>query len=198
MEGDDWNGENFSWFSRHRALPPSLLSYEQTAVTLDNGGRILTSLVRPYPAKVAGIPLSFDYEMNTGTFVLKWANPFKEPLPEAEGRWSTSVSNPPLFDHPPITSQETEIFIPSAISAGRKIIVEGLDDEDDCLHDESRQTLFVVARNSQPACTHTLKVSFDPPLTPEFPLEDWTSAFGMQALSVFILILSIFLYWFTR
>ncbi|GLB45923.1 putative cellulase (glycosyl hydrolase family 5) [Lyophyllum shimeji] len=51
--GDDWNGENFSWFSSKRALPPSLLYYDQDARSLDNGGRILPAVVRPYPAKTS-------------------------------------------------------------------------------------------------------------------------------------------------
>ena len=52
-QGDDWNGENFSWFSRKEALPDS---YEQDSLSLGNGGRILDAVVRPYHAKTAGIP----------------------------------------------------------------------------------------------------------------------------------------------
>ena len=63
--GDDWNGENFSWFSQKRALPPTWLDHAQHSPTLDNGGRILRAVVRPYPAKTAGVPLRFDYEINT-------------------------------------------------------------------------------------------------------------------------------------
>ncbi|KAJ2925710.1 hypothetical protein H1R20_g11384, partial [Candolleomyces eurysporus] len=66
LYGDDWNGENFSWFSRNRALPASLLGYEQDDATLDNGGRILSSVVRPYPAKTCGVPVRFEYEVTTG------------------------------------------------------------------------------------------------------------------------------------
>ncbi|KAH8827138.1 glycoside hydrolase family 5 protein [Flagelloscypha sp. PMI_526] len=188
IEGDDWNGENFSWFSRHRALPSSLLSYEQTAVTLDNGGRILNAVVRPYPAKVAGIPLSFDYEMTTWDFHLQV---------DAAGsieEWPAEVHNPPLVGHPTITAAETEIFVPSLISAGRRIIVEGLKEDIEFYHDESRQTLFVVQRNMEPACTHSVTVRFDPPLQPEFPLENWTSAFGMRFIAIIVLLFSILIY----
>ena len=66
--GDDWSGENFSWFSQKRALPSSWLDHTQTSPTLDNGGRILRAVVRPYPAKTAGIPLRFTYEINTSEF----------------------------------------------------------------------------------------------------------------------------------
>jgi hypothetical protein len=51
-EGDFWCGENFSWFSRSRALT-GLESLEQTEDRLDVGARLLSALIRPYPAKVA-------------------------------------------------------------------------------------------------------------------------------------------------
>ena len=87
-KGEDWNGENFSWFSRKRALLPSFLSYKQDSPTLDNGGRILPSIVRPYPAKTAGIPLKFQYEMTTGAFLFEWENPSQgeQPTPESVPR----------------------------------------------------------------------------------------------------------------
>ncbi|EKM57334.1 glycoside hydrolase family 5 protein [Phanerochaete carnosa HHB-10118-sp] len=70
-KGDDWNGGNFTWFSQRRALPSSLLDCDRSSPTLDNGARILRSVVRPYLAKTAGIPLRFDYEVNTGEFTFK-------------------------------------------------------------------------------------------------------------------------------
>ena len=60
--GDDWNGENFSWFSNSRAVTQDL----------DKGARILDAVVRPYAAKTAGIPLHFEYEMATGAFTYSW------------------------------------------------------------------------------------------------------------------------------
>ena len=35
VKGDDWNGENFSWFSRSRSLSASELSFEQNSEGLD-------------------------------------------------------------------------------------------------------------------------------------------------------------------
>jgi hypothetical protein len=52
-----------------------MLSHEQIAPALDQGARILHSIVRPYPAKTAGIPLRFEYEMATGVFVYEWTSP---------------------------------------------------------------------------------------------------------------------------
>lgn len=110
--GDFWNAENFSWFSNQRAREPSA-SYAQTDATLDKGARILESIVRPYPAKVAGIPLQFNYEINTGVFALTWADSIPEP-PRPRKSWQTgTVDEPPLRGHPPITSRRTEFFVPA-------------------------------------------------------------------------------------
>ena len=71
---------------------------------------MLESVVRPYPAKVAGIPLQFNYELNTGTFALSWTDPIQGP-PRPRKSWQTgTVDEPPLCDHPPI---RTEFFVPA-------------------------------------------------------------------------------------
>ena len=107
IHGDFWNAENFSWFSKQRARKPSA-SLAQTDVTLDKGARMLESVVRPYPAKVAGIPL-----INTGTFALSWTDPIQRP-PRPRKSWQTgTVDEPPLRGHPPITSRRTEFFLPA-------------------------------------------------------------------------------------
>ena len=112
IHGDFWNAENFSWFSNQRARKP-FASYAQTDATLDKGARILESVVRPYPAKVAGIPLQFNYEINTGTFALTWVDPIPEP-PRPRRPWQTgTVDEPPLRGHPPLTSRRTEFFVPA-------------------------------------------------------------------------------------
>jgi hypothetical protein len=73
VRGDNWNGENFSWFSRARAECSASLA--QTDARLDAGARILRAVVRPYAAKLAGVPLRSAFEANTGRFELDWANP---------------------------------------------------------------------------------------------------------------------------
>ena len=168
--GDDWNGESFSWFSRHRALPPSLLDLEQSSFTLDNGGRMLPSIVRPYPAKTAGIPSRFDYEMNTGEFTFEWT-------PNEE-----------------CTSRETEIYIPSLIYHGRKLVVEGLAPDDKYAYDESRQTLFVVQSDSSPRKTRKINVSVRPPLRGHFYVNTFWGDFGELILSGLVVFIGIFLF----
>ncbi|THH17235.1 hypothetical protein EW146_g3534 [Bondarzewia mesenterica] len=164
--GDNWNGENFSWFSRSRSLPASELSFDQNSDTLDKGGRILESLVRPYPAKTAGVPIRFEYEMTTGTFIYDWAvpltgpPPFNDPYLESK---SWRVGFPPLHSHPAITARETEIFVPSMLARGRKMIVRGLGSNDQYVYDEDRQTLFILVDKMWPARIHSVTVSFDPP-----------------------------------
>ncbi|KAG6840292.1 hypothetical protein C0991_007685 [Blastosporella zonata] len=176
MAGDDWNGENFSWFSRKRALPPSLLYYDQDAPSLDNGGRILPAIVRPYPAKTAGVPIKFEYEMNTGAFVFEWKN-----IP---------------FGDSSMRAVETEIFIPSMLTIGRKVVVEGLDAEDEYVYDVRRQTLFIVARDTRHGRAHRVAVSLYPPLTPVFRINDFRSDFGPRILALVGLILGIVVFRF--
>ncbi|KAG6908993.1 hypothetical protein DXG01_002482 [Tephrocybe rancida] len=173
LTGDDWNGENFSWFSRKRALPPSLLYYDQDAPSLDNGGRILPAVVRPYPAKTAGIPRKFEYEMNTGAFVFEWDNAAKGSS---------------------IRALETEIFLPSMLTSGRKVVVEGLGAEDTYVHDAQRQTLFIVAKDTSPGRTHRVTVSVYPPLVPMFKINDFRSDFGPRIAALLGLIIGIIVF----
>ncbi|KAG5734101.1 hypothetical protein E4T56_gene660, partial [Termitomyces sp. T112] len=185
LAGDDWNGENFSWFSRRRALPPSLLYYEQDMPSLDNGGRILSSIVRPYPAKTAGIPHKFEYEMNTGCFVFEWRNrDVGNGNPEngdecGHGDGGDERSSGTIK----LRSLETEIFLPALLTVGRKVIVEGLDAEDTYEHDESRQTLFVVARDTRPGRVHRISVSVYPPVVSVFPVSDFWLDFGPRIVA---------------
>ncbi|KAF8152913.1 glycoside hydrolase family 5 protein [Crassisporium funariophilum] len=190
--GDDWNGENFSWFSRKRALPPALLYYEQDAPSLDNGGRILPAIVRPYAAKTAGIPLRFDYEMTTGTFTYEWTNPTDNASP-ASGE--ISVFNPPRKLQHALRSRETEIFLPSMLTRARKVVVVGLEKGDNYKYDESRQTLFVVTGNTNSGHNHKVVVSVYPPPSPAFLANDFWGDFGGRITSGAVVLFGIFLYW---
>lgn len=192
--GDEWNGENFSWFSRSRALPSSLLYHEQASPSLDNGGRILPSVVRPYPAKTAGIPLKFEYEVNTGTFVFRWCNP------GAESNIGTANVEKQTLVHPKIRALETEIFLPSLITHGRIVIVSGLGKADSYIYDEARQTLFIVARNTQPGQVHEVRVNIASAQgyrdrQPLFEVNDFWgdhgNSMGMVLVLVFALLLGV-------
>ena len=168
VAGDYWNGENFSWFSSSRArVPPTTDGAQrQTDSSLDQGGRLLSVIVRPYPAKVAGIPTFFSYNVDSGSFVLRYTNP----APGAPRPTSPSVCSPPIHDHPHIQARETEIFVPSALAHGRRMIVEYGNGETHGStvkyeYDEERQTLFLVHQDgTTPGRVHQVKVTFDPPV----------------------------------
>ncbi|TFK69843.1 glycoside hydrolase [Pluteus cervinus] len=187
--GDHWNGENFSWFSGRRALPPSLLYYDQMAISLDNGGRILRSVVRPYAAKTAGIPLRFEYEPNTGSIVYEWSNPEEGTLAAELGDVDSNVtiSKPPLNGHPKLLSRETEIFLPSLIALSREIIVKGLGPEDSYHYDEYRQTLFVVSKDTKPGKVHKMEVSLNPPLSHLFEINTFWSDHESKLMSALLM-----------
>ena len=171
--GDDWNGENFSWFSQKRALPSSWLDLAQTSPTLDNGGRVLRAVVRPYPAKTAGVPFAFEYELNTGTFTFEWAvpHPAGGDVPASE----PSVRTPPRVGMPPLTTGRTEIFVPAQLTQGRTLVVRGLGPDDRWVHDEARQTLVVVPAANAPGTVHRITVSVTPGLKETFALNDFWS-----------------------
>lgn len=189
--GDDWNGENFSWFSQGRALPPSILDYRQTSPTLDNGARILQSVVRPYPAKTAGIPIKFDYEMTEERFVYEWKNPLTKAEDAKDEVASPTASNPPLSNHPELKSLETEIFLPHMLTQGRKIVVQGLDKEDKYAYDEERQTLFIVAKDTTPGRLHRVEVVVVPPLRrPPFYVNSFRSDWGALLTTVAVVFLA--------
>lgn len=57
--GDQWNDEDFSFFSRDQLTQKA---------DLDSGGRALDALVRPYPMAVAGDPLRMSYNRRSGVF----------------------------------------------------------------------------------------------------------------------------------
>ncbi len=191
--GDDWNGENFSWFSRKRALIPSLLYYNQTAPTLDNGGRILRSVVRPYAAKTAGIPLRFEYEVNTGDFSYSWMIPHSDTTePGVSGGPDTST--PPRAGHPALTSSVTEIFLPSFIAQGSKVIVQGLSKSDRSFYDESKQTLYITVADNTPGKVYDISVVLSPRLRAVFEVNDLWSDFGGHIAAGGAVLLAILVY----
>ncbi|EJD01855.1 glycoside hydrolase family 5 protein [Fomitiporia mediterranea MF3/22] len=169
--GDYWNGENFSWFSRSRAQQKPGL--EQSSSSLDEGGRLLRAVVRPYPAKTAGIPIKFDYEMNTGRFEFEWIIPSS-----TSSSSSTSIYPPTNVASHRLTSNETEIFLPSMLARGRKVIVRGLEASGEYHYDEAHQTLVIRARSDSPGTIHCIVVELDPPLKNEFVVNSFWSDFS--------------------
>jgi Glycoside hydrolase family 5 C-terminal domain len=211
--GDDWNGENFSWFSNSRA-PRLALPLPQDAEELDLGGRILSAVVRPYAAKTAGVPLKFEYEMATGAFQYSWAVPLSGSSPGSGDEGTTdrqqqqqhvggpNVHTPPLAGHPQLLARETEIFVPAQLAQGRRLIVEGLREGDMYTYDAARQTLFVLpgAQSSEPGGSshihmHEVRVRFNPPVGGE-PANDLWSDFARPVGAVLVALLASVVYIF--
>ncbi|EJU01559.1 glycoside hydrolase family 5 protein [Dacryopinax primogenitus] len=163
-QGDRWNGENFSFYTLSaRALSSSSefkdSALAQTNPELDDGGRVLSSLVRPYPAKVAGIPLSYSYSTSTGVFELTYASPAHAGAELDLGRGRDGWV--PL-DHPAIMARETEIFLPLLLTQGREVKVEGAWK---WVYSEERQTLYVLQETTGEARAWNVKVRVRPALT---------------------------------
>ena len=64
-QGDHWNGEDLSIFSKSQQLDPS---------DINSGGRALDAVIRPYPFALPGIPLRFGYAYKKKMFYLKFVS----------------------------------------------------------------------------------------------------------------------------
>ncbi|KZV86991.1 cytoplasmic protein [Exidia glandulosa HHB12029] len=194
--GDDWCGENFSWFSNTRARPVVAgASYAQTDESLDKGGRILRSIVRAYPAKVAGIPLDFSYDLNTGRLYFVWAIPNPTPKPSYG---PATILHPPLNADLKLKSDITEIFIPAMLARGRKVVLIGAGfTKEHYEYVEELQTLYVRNVSSEPGHVHWINVGFDQP--PDVVIDYDTQSYNtMIAYSIIIIILSALVTWYAN
>ena len=94
-----------------------------------------------------------------------------------------------------LTARETEIYMPSLLTRDRKVIVQGLGPEDTYLHDESRQTLFILIKEHKHKKIQTLKVSPQPPLKAPFEVNDFAGDFGSQIFAGCGLVLGLLAFW---
>lgn len=132
--------------------------------------------------------------MNTGTFTFTWADREDGGAKQlAEGK----ISNPPRALRTPLTSRESEIFLPSRLTHGRRLVVQGLSEDDKWRYDERRQTLFIVTGTTENALTHEHRVvvSVDPPLRPTFFVNDFWSDFGERLSAVCVAASAAFAFW---
>jgi len=93
--------------------------YTQTDPSLDIGGRILGSVVRPYAAKVAGLLVRCEWEVLGGVLEVEWVVPPSRQGGEGEPKTSGGGEERGL------RTRETEIFFPDYLSRGRKVLLEG-------------------------------------------------------------------------
>ena len=63
----------------------------------------------------------------------------------------------PLGGHPPLTSDVTEIFLPSFLAHGGKVAVAGLPPGASAEYDEARQTLYVRTPGARPGTVHAIR-----------------------------------------
>jgi len=102
----------------------------------------------------------------------------------------------PIGGHPALLSRETELFVPHQLTMGRRLIVEGLGDEDSWRYDSARQTLFVVtADNSTPGRKHRLEAYVDPPPRPLFIVNDFWGDYSGKVLTFSFVFFAILSYW---
>ncbi|PVF93070.1 glycoside hydrolase [Serendipita vermifera] len=198
--GDQWNGENFSWFANFRARKLGTGSDSQTDATLDEGGRILESIVRPYPAKISGIPVRFHYEVNRGEFSFEWVKPSFSAI--AHSNSQISVTKPPIDGHPTITSNITEIFVPLQLVKGKKFVValDGAAQGSKWWYDGNTQTLFV--EQPDPAeipdgAKYKLIFGLTPPPAAKWPLKSHWEDFALYYSSFLaaLIALLVYIYW---
>ena len=155
--------------------------------------------MRPYPAKTAGVPLRFQYEINSSEFTFEWV------VPEGSASATSpplgtepSVNSPPRTGMPPLTTNRTEIFLPWQLTHDRTVVVQGLAKEDRWAYDEARQTLTIVAHNNAPGTVHRVKVGVRPLPKPAFVLNDFWSDFGDQVLFGGFVLLSVLVFLLSR
>jgi hypothetical protein len=94
LHGDLWNDEDLSVFSRDQQGPEAR---RDPLAHLDEGGRALAALVRPYAAATAGEPLSMAYDVARKEFTFE-------------------------FRHDPAVAEPTEIFLPRRAYPGGYVV----------------------------------------------------------------------------
>ncbi|KAK5799525.1 glycoside hydrolase superfamily [Linnemannia elongata] len=161
--GDHWNGEDFSIFSLDSPQPSPQVAtimnddspFDRSYFCFDHesthddgpnhiehiGGRALDAVVRPYAAKVAGEPLSSNFDFNTLQYTFRYCNYTETPVPLVHGT---------------VLMFETEVFIPSFHydDTGLEILVS----DGDWRYVKERQTLYYRHKDMEPGAVHTIRI----------------------------------------
>lgn len=129
--------------------------------------------------------------MNTGALQYEWV----VPGPSAVHEPGPNVHSPPVTTdaHPEITSKTTEVYFPSMIAHGRKVVVDGLGPDDRYHYDESRQTLSIEPAELVPGRSYRVSVKVVPPLKEEFTVNSLWDDFGFGIIGIIVLVLSFLL-----
>jgi len=119
--GDQWNGEDFSVFSRDQRKDPT---------DMHSGGRGLRAFLRPYPKATAGEPMRLSFEMKrrvfryefrhdpqveapTEIFVPRFQYPKGYRVRVSDGRWESDSANQLLrYWHTPERDSHTILITP--------------------------------------------------------------------------------------
>ncbi|KAF9586223.1 hypothetical protein BGW38_008433, partial [Lunasporangiospora selenospora] len=139
------------------------------------GGRALDAVVRPYAAKVAGEPISTEFNLSTLQFTFRFCNYIQAPVPvvhvsvpEEAGKPPTEVlkapylspgDNPSWIGHPPdgtVLAFETEIFVPSYHY--ENVNLEILVSDGDWRYIKERQTLYIRHKDTKPGAVHSVQI----------------------------------------
>lgn len=151
-----------------KANPAAEKAFTQSNEALDDGARILCTVVRPYPAKTAGVPIGWTYEFLSG---------------QAEYEWQ-------VLDKEDCRCRETVIFYPSALLAGNRTLeLEGLA-SDEWKYDPEVQTIFIVPSGTAPKDEkYHIRIRLNPPLEPLFIMTThWQDFAGWYAAMAAIIL----------
>ena len=129
--------------------------------------------------------------MNTGVLEYEWVVPGPSENHEA----GPGVHSPPVAAdaHPEITNKVTEIYFPSLIAHGRKVVVDGLGQGDRYHYDESQQTLSIEPAELVLGKLHRITVKVVPPLKEEFNVNSFWDDFGTNVMATVVLVFSFLL-----
>ncbi|CAD7063981.1 unnamed protein product [Tilletia caries] len=142
-QGDLWNAEDFSLMTLSGGAQDRLNKRGLAGQELYKHGRALDAVIRPYAVKIAGVPLSTSFQLESLSFNLVWANSSSWPLQSDPG---LQVDRTKL----------TEVFWPRYHYEGRSIEVELSDGE--WWIDEEKQSLYILHSDIRPGCKHSISI----------------------------------------